>query len=167
MVKGELVPDEVIIGVAQDRLSQRDCNGGYILDGFPRTVPQAEALTAFLADNDSSISHVAALDVPEEDLVKRLSGRRTCQKCGAGYHQIFAPPTNQDFCDKCGGDLYQREDDQEDTIRERLRVYKELTEPLIRYYNDQGALHWIEGVGSFEDVLTRLKNVLDGEDKAA
>ena len=131
MDKGELVPDEIVIGIVRDRLKQPDCEKGFILDGFPRTIAQAEALDKMLDEIGKKIDAVINIYVPEEEIVKRIVNRRTCKKCGAIYHLIYSPPKESNKCDKCGGELYQRDDDKEETVRERLRVYKQQTEPLI------------------------------------
>jgi adenylate kinase len=157
MDKGELVPDNVIIDVAEQRLKQPDCARGFILDGFPRTVPQAEALDHVLRGLGRSTDAVLSLAVPREELMKRLSGRRTCRECGAGYHIIFDPPTNAGICNKCNGDLYQRDDDQEDIIGSRLEVYVRDTEPLLAYYRKRGLLSEVDGTGAREDILGRIR----------
>ncbi len=143
MDKGLLVPDEVVIDIIQARLKEADCRNGYILDGFPRTVAQAQALDKVLTGMNSGIDHVISIDVDKGELVKRLTGRRTCRQCGRGYHVIFDPPVNKNLCDKCQGELYQRDDDNEDTVRNRLEVYDSQTFPLIQYYKEKesGPIH--------------------------
>ena len=131
MDRGALVPDEVVIGIIEERLRRHDCARGYILDGFPRTLPQAEALLRTLTSIQASLDRVLSIEVPEEELVKRLAGRRVCRACGYMYHVKTNPARQAGVCDKCGGSLYQRDDDKEETIRHRLRVYREQTEPLI------------------------------------
>lgn len=133
MEAGKLVPDEVVIGIIEQRLKQSDCEKGFILDGFPRTVAQAEALDKVLENMGSKIDHVLSLDVPAEELIKRLTGRRTCKNCGAMYHVIFKPPKSEGICDKCGGELYQRSDDNEETVKSRLNVYEQQTRPLTDF----------------------------------
>jgi adenylate kinase len=160
MDAGKLVPDEVVIGIIRDRLKEPDCQGGYMLDGFPRTVPQAEALDEVLADMGSRIDHVISIEVPNEELIKRLTGRRTCRDCGAGYHVVFDPPQVDGVCDKCSGQLYQRDDDNEETVRNRLKVYADQTQPLIDYYQKQGLLRSIDGQGGIKEIFERITAVL-------
>ena len=162
MDKGALVPDELVIKLVEQRLQQADAVNGYILDGFPRTHKQAEALRQMLAGHGQAIDVVAALIVPNDEIVKRISGRRTCRNCGATYHLIFDPPRNMNVCDKCNGELYQREDDAEDTVRMRLQTYDTQTKPLLEYYEQAGLLRRIDGVGSLETVHQRLKTALAG-----
>jgi adenylate kinase len=156
MDRGELVPDEVILGTIEDWLRQNDCSKGVILDGFPRTVAQADALDAMLKTMGTRIDNVTSIVVPRDELVKRLSGRRTCRECGALYHIIFDPPSNPDMCNKCNGELYQRDDDQEDTIIARLEVYERQTAPLLALYRQRSLLHEVDGVGSPNQVLERI-----------
>lgn len=160
MDAGKLVPDDVIIGIVKDRLAEDDAQAGYMLDGFPRTVPQAEALDGMLTDMDSRIDHVVSIDVPDEELIGRLTGRRTCKECGSGFHVHFDPPTKDGVCDKCDGELYQRDDDNVETVSNRLKVYAESTQPLIDYYEARGLLRGIEGVGSIKDIFDRIVVVL-------
>ena len=156
MDRGELVPDNILLGAIEERLKRNDCAKGFILDGFPRTVAQAESLTAMLAKEGTRIDHVASLTVPRDEVVKRLSGRRTCRDCGAMYHIIFDPPSNASNCNKCNGELYQRDDDQEDTILARLDVYDRQTAPLRALYREQNLLREVDGVGSQDQVFARL-----------
>jgi adenylate kinase len=160
MDKGLLVPDEVVIDIIRERLKEPDCRNGYILDGFPRTVAQAQALDKVLADLHSAIDHVISIEVDKGDLIKRLTGRRTCRQCGRGYHVIFDPPVNKDLCDKCQGELYQRDDDNEDTVRNRLDVYDSQTFPLIQYYKEKNLLRSIGGLGSIQQIFDRIVGVL-------
>lgn len=162
MDSGKLVPDSVVIGIIEERLKAKDCAKGYILDGFPRTVAQADALTAAVAKMGQKIDHVLSVEVPNEELVQRLAGRRTCKGCGAMYHVRFSPPKAAGTCDKCGGELFQRDDDQEATIRSRLKVYDEQTAPLIAYYRKAGLLRPIDGKGGMEEILGRITAVLGG-----
>jgi len=147
MDQGQLVPDEIVIGIVKDRLAQADCQKGFILDGFPRTVPQADALQDALKALNMNLQAVVNLAVSEDELVSRLSGRRVCKNCGATYHVIFTPTKKEGLCDACGGELYQRDDDKEITIRKRLEVYNNQTSPLIAYYKDSGLLETIDGDG--------------------
>ena len=134
MDRGALVPDELVLGMIDERLSHADAQSGFILDGFPRTVAQAETLGNILARRNETLDKVVAITVPDEEIVKRISGRRTCRSCGAMYHVIFEPPRNMNVCNNCGGELYQREDDAEQTVRARLQVYASSTSPLLDYY---------------------------------
>jgi adenylate kinase len=156
MDQGKLVPDEVVVGIVRERLMAADCKGGFILDGFPRTLPQAEALDVTLGEMKRGIDHVISIEVDNEELLRRLTGRRTCRTCGAMFHLMFNPPKKDGICDQCGGDLYQRDDDQEATIRARLQVYEEQTAPLIAYYREKGLLRPIEGVGAIEEIFQRI-----------
>ena len=162
MDKGELVPDDVVVGVVEERLTKPDLDKGYMLDGFPRTLAQAEALDKILAGQDKSIDHAILVDVPDEELVKRLSGRRTCRnsECGAMFHVMFNPPAKEGICDKCGSELYQRDDDQEVTIRERLTVYNSQTAPLIDYYKKNDILVEVNGDQDIAEVTKELMAVL-------
>ena len=160
MDKGLLVPDEVVIDIIQDRLKEPDCQNGYILDGFPRTVAQAQALDKVLTAMNSGIDHVISIEVDKGELIKRLTGRRTCRQCGRGYHVIFDPPLNKDLCDKCQGELYQRDDDNEDTVRNRLEVYDSQTFPLIQYYKEKDLVRSIDGQGGIQQIFDRIVQVL-------
>jgi adenylate kinase len=160
MDAGKLVPDEVVIGIINNRLKEADCQKGYMLDGFPRTVAQAEALDKILAEGGSGIDDVISIDVPNEELMGRLTGRRTCRQCGQGFHVMFDPPKQEGVCDKCNGELYQRDDDNEETVGNRLKVYADQTQPLIDYYTAKGLLRPIEGVGKMSEVFDRIVAVL-------
>jgi adenylate kinase len=162
MDAGQLVPDEVVIGIIRDRLKQPDCQKGFILDGFPRTVPQAEALEKVLSGMGTQIDHVISIDVDEEELVTRLTGRRTCKnaECGQMYHVTFTPPQQAGVCDKCGGELYQRDDDNEATVRSRLSTYNKATKPLIDHYQAQGLIRPIPGKGGIDDIFTEICGIL-------
>lgn len=160
MDKGALVPDTVVIGLVKERIQQKDCAKGYMLDGFPRNVSQAEALDSMLTELGQKIDHVVCIEVPNDELVGRLTGRRTCRNCGAGYHVMFDPPKKEGVCDKCGGELYQRDDDNEATVKSRLQVYANQTEPLIEYYQKQNKLRPINGVGDMEVIFGRITSVL-------
>lgn len=162
MDKGELVPDDVVIGVVEERLTKPDLDKGYMLDGFPRTLPQAEALDKILDGQKKAIDHAILVDVPDEELVARLSGRRTCRNsdCGAMFHVMFNPSKKEGICDKCGSELYQRDDDSEATIRERLTVYNSQTAPLIDYYENKGLLRRVKGVGPIDEIFAAIEKVL-------
>ncbi len=162
MDAGNLVPDEVVIGIIKDRLAQPDAKKGFILDGFPRTVPQAEALDKVLGDLGTKIDHVVSIDVDEEALVTRLTGRRTCKNaaCGQMYHVEYTPSKQAGVCDKCGGDLYLRDDDNETTVRSRLSTYNEATKPLIDYFAQKGLIRPIKGVGGIDDIFTKICGIL-------
>lgn len=156
MDRGELVPDRVVIGIIAERLKEEDAVNGFILDGFPRTIPQAEALQEILDELGRDIDHVISIDVDDEELVTRLTGRRMCKECGESFHVVFNPPAEEGVCDRCSGELYQRDDDREETIRQRLAVYSEQTQPLIAYYEKQDKVRRIEGTGSIEDIFSRI-----------
>lgn len=162
MEAGQLVPDEVIVKIVQERLQKPDCQHGYILDGFPRTVVQADALGRVLKEMQVALDGVISIEVEENELVRRLSGRRTCAQCGETYHLIFHPPQREGICDRCGGRLIQREDDREETIKKRLEVYAQQTAPLKDYYQAQGILREIKGMGSREEVFERICRVMKG-----
>ena len=158
--KGELVPDEVTIGMLLDRIAQDDCKNGYVLDGFPRTIPQAESLTEALKSQGDKIDFALNIDVPDEAIIERMSGRRACPKCGATYHIVYAAPKAENICDKCGTELIIRSDDKPETVKERLNVYHQQTEPLIAYYKAAGVLREVDGTQElpkvFEDVVAIL-----------
>jgi len=162
MDAGKLVPDSVVIGIIEDRLKQADAKQGFILDGFPRTVPQAEALDATLAKMSSKIDHVVSIDVDEEALVTRLTGRRTCKNaaCGQMFHVQFTPPKKEGICDKCGSELYQRDDDNETTVRSRLSTYNQATKPLIDYYAKKSLVRQVKGVGSISDIFNVIVGIV-------
>lgn len=162
MDKGELVPDSVVVGIVRERLKEPDCQKGYILDGFPRTVPQAEALDKALSGMGTPLDKVLSIEVQDEELVKRLSGRRTCRSCQAGYHVMFKAPKTEGKCDSCGGELYQRDDDKEEAIKNRLKVYQASTAPLIDYYKGKGLLRAVNGVGDMKEILNRMVAALEG-----
>jgi adenylate kinase len=160
MDAGRLVPDEVVVGIVEERIAEEDAAAGYILDGFPRTVPQAEALDAMLDRRGEAIDRVLSLEVPDAEIVERLSGRRTCTKCGAGFHVAFDPPQVEGVCDRCGATLQQRDDDAPAAIEERLRTFHEQTSPLKAYYEAQGKLTNVPGTGGIEEVGERLAEAL-------
>jgi adenylate kinase len=156
MDQGKLVPDEVVIGIIDERLREPDCHPGFILDGFPRTTSQAEALQSILPKMGKSIDHVINIEVDTEELVRRLTGRRTCKNCGAMFHILFHPPRQEGKCDRCGGPLDQREDDKEETIRVRLNEYQRQTAPLIEYYQLKKLLRPVRGVGGEKEIFERI-----------
>ncbi len=156
MDKGELVPDEIVIGLIKERIVEPDCEAGYILDGFPRTILQAEKLEETLAAMDQEIDSVVNLEVDPEELLVRLIGRSTCKNCGAMFHQTSHPPKVAGVCDECGGELYQRPDDNEETIVKRLEVYNKETAPLKDFYREQGKLKSVQGRGGMEDIFSKL-----------
>lgn len=160
MDAGALVPDEVVIGIVRERLQEDDCRNGFILDGFPRTVAQADALQANLAALGRELDRVVSLTVDADELVARLTGRRTCRGCGRGYHVAFDPPQQADRCDACGGELFQRDDDRETTIRKRLEVYAQQTAPLIDYYRVAGLLTELDGMQPIPTVQEQVLAVL-------
>jgi adenylate kinase len=160
MDAGGLVPDSVVIGLVKERIQKPDAKGGYMLDGFPRTAAQAQELDKILAAMSQKIDHVISVEVPNSELLGRLTGRRTCRACGAGFHVMFDPPKKEGICDKCGGELYQRSDDNEATVKSRLETYEAQTKPLIDYYEKQGKLRHIDGVGKMDDILQRIQKVL-------
>ena len=158
--QGLLVPDEVTIGMLLDRIHEADCENGYILDGFPRTIPQAESLTAALKENGEAINFALDVEVPDANIVNRMAGRRACLKCGATYHTEFAAPKKEGICDKCGSELVLRDDDKPETVQKRLEVYHEQTHPLIDYYKKKGVLHAIDGTLSMETVFKNIVDIL-------
>ncbi|PLX40791.1 MAG: adenylate kinase [Deltaproteobacteria bacterium] len=160
MDAGKLVPDEVVVGLIEERIKAGDCKDGFMLDGFPRTVGQADALKNVLDKMGIAIDHVISIEVPNDELVARLTGRRACRGCSSGYHVMFDPPKTEGVCDDCGGELYQRDDDNETTIRSRLNVYEEQTAPLIDYYKSAGLLRPIEGTGSIDEIFARITSVI-------
>lgn len=166
--KGELVPDQLITDLVEERLTAEDCRRGFILDGFPRTIAQAEALAQGLDRRGERLDAVVSVEVPREELVRRLSGRWVCRECGAMYHRVFSPPVHEGVCDKCQEMLYQRSDDQEGTVAARLEVYARATAPLLAYYRQEGLLCEVEGTGSQEEVFARVVSCLQrqtaGED---
>jgi len=156
MDKGELVPDDVTIAMIRERLQEPDCDQGAILDGFPRTLAQAQGLDRMLADMGRRLDGVLYIAVPDEELVRRLSGRWICRQCQTPYHAIFSPPAKEGVCDACGGELYQRDDDRPETVRARLKVYHQQTAPLIDYYRQAGLLVEVDGSGDIETVSAAL-----------
>ncbi len=161
MDQGQLVPDEIVIGIIEERLKIKDCDPGFILDGFPRTIPQAEALQPILNKIGKKIDHVINIEVDPEELVCRLTGRRTCKNCGSMFHLLFQPPKREGICDRCGGMLYQRSDDKEETIRTRLKEYEKQTAPLIQYYQGKKTLRSIQGMGGPDQIFDQIIRLLD------
>lgn len=158
--QGLLVPDDITIGMLMDRIKEGDCKDGYILDGFPRTIPQAESLTAALSSMNEAVDYAINVDVPDEHIVSRMSGRRACLSCGATYHIVYKPTKQDEICDVCGEQLVLREDDKPETVQKRLKVYHEQTEPLIKYYAEAGVLADIDGTQSMEQVFHDIVSVL-------
>jgi len=160
MDKGELVPDKVVIGLIEDRLKQPDCKKGFILDGFPRNTAQAETLDAMLKKLNMPLDSALSVDVPKDDLMKRLTGRRTCKGCQQMYNVYFSPPKKNGVCDKCGGELFHRDDDKEETIKRRLDVYDAQTAPLISYYKKSGILKSVIGVCGIDEIFKKVCSAL-------
>ena len=163
MDKGELVPDKIVLGLVEERVKQDDCKKGFILDGFPRNTAQAEALDKMLNAMGLPIDSALSVDVPKDDLMKRLTGRRTCKNCQQMYNVYYSPPKKDALCDKCGGELFQRGDDKEDTIKKRLEVYDAQTAPLIDYYNKKGILKSVMGVGNIDEIFNKVCALLEGK----
>ncbi|KMM36069.1 adenylate kinase [Guptibacillus hwajinpoensis] len=162
MDSGNLVPDEVTIGIVRERLGKDDCEKGFLLDGFPRTVAQADALEEILSDLEKKLDYVINIAVEEDQLMQRLTGRRVCRNCGATYHAIFNPPKEEGVCDKCGGELYQRDDDKEETVRTRLEVNKQQQQPLLTFYEGKGYLKTIDGNKDINEVFEDVDQLLKG-----
>jgi adenylate kinase len=160
MERGDLVPDEVTIAMVTDRLADDDTAAGFLLDGFPRNVPQAETLKKMLLAWDTRLDVVLELVVDDDEVVRRLSGRRTCRRCGRVWHATFDPPARPDICDDCGGELFQRDDDREETIRHRLDVYQQQTSPLVAFYADEGILLGLDATGPVDEITERALNAL-------
>jgi adenylate kinase len=158
--RGALVPDHLIVDLVAERLKEKECAKGFILDGFPRTLAQAESLDGILKRLGMELDAVLSVRVPEQLIVERLAGRRTCNRCGTLYHTIFNPSKAGSSCDRCGGELYQRDDDREETINARLRVYAEQTAPLVSYYRERGLLRDIDGAGRVEEIRERVVQAL-------
>ena len=158
--KGQLVPDEVTINMVKDRLTWEDCKNGYLLDGFPRTVAQAEALEGFLAERNEKLDTALSIEVPSSFILERMTGRRVCPSCGASYHVKFNPPTKAGVCDVCGSDIVQRKDDTEETVSERLEVYERQTQPLIDFYNNKNLLSTVDGTKAINEVFESICSIL-------
>jgi adenylate kinase len=160
MDKGELVPDELVVDLIMDRFKNADCKNGYVLDGFPRTIPQAEALDKALNAQGQKVDFAINVEVPDENIINRMSGRRACVGCGATYHVKYNPPKTENICDVCGEKLILRDDDKPETVKNRLSVYHQQTQPLIEYYNKQGALAEVDGTKDMEEVFADINRVL-------
>ena len=160
MDQGLLVPDELVVDLVVDRVNQDDCTNGYVLDGFPRTIPQAEALKAALAKMDQKIDYAINVEVPDENIVNRMSGRRACVDCGATYHLMYAPTKVEGVCDNCGGSLILRDDDKPETVTKRLGVYHDQTQPLIDFYTTEGVLREVDGTVDINDVFAAIEKIL-------
>ena len=160
MDQGLLVPDELVVDLVVDRVQQEDCKNGYVLDGFPRTIPQAESLDKALEAIGEKMDYAIDVEVPDENIVKRMGGRRACVGCGATYHLVYAPTKKEGICDVCGGELILRDDDKPETVQKRLGVYHEQTQPLIDYYKNQGILREVDGSVDMEDVFKEILNIL-------
>jgi len=167
MDKGALVPDELVLKLVDARLQQPDAMDGFILDGYPRTVPQAETLAKMLDARGDQLDRVVAISVPDDEIIKRISGRRTCHNCGAMFHMIYDPPRNMNVCNSCNGELYQRDDDAEDTVRMRLQVYAASTRPLLEHYARLGLLAPIDGIGRTEEIEGRILSAIGRGTNAA
>ena len=160
MDAGGLVPDEITIGMLLDRIHQADCENGYVLDGFPRTIPQAESLTEALKKNGEAIDFAVNVDVPDENIINRMSGRRACLNCGATYHIVYNAPKTENVCDTCGQELVLRDDDKPETVKKRLDVYHDQTQPLIDYYKKQNILKTVDGTQPMEKVFADITSIL-------
>ena len=160
MDQGALVPDELTCDLVMDRIQQDDCKNGFVLDGFPRTIPQAEALDKALAELGQKMDYAIDVDVPDENIVNRMSGRRACLNCGATYHLISIPPKVEGICDRCGSEIVLREDDKPETVQKRLKVYHEQTQPLIDYYKNQGILKSVDGTQPMDEVFKAIVTIL-------
>ncbi len=161
MDQGLLVPDELTVKILLDRVANEDCKNGYVLDGFPRTIPQAEVLDQALTELNETIDFAVDVDVPDENIVKRMSGRRACLSCGATYHMEHIPPQQEGICDRCGKELILRDDDQPETVSNRLKVYHEQTQPLIDFYQAKGVLHSVSGTRPMEEVFDSIVEILE------
>lgn len=160
MDMGQLVPDELVCDLVVDRIGQEDCQNGYVLDGFPRTIPQAESLDTALAAKDSKLDFAIDVDVPDENIIKRMGGRRACLSCGRTYHIEYIAPAQEGICDDCGATLVLRDDDAPETVKKRLAVYHEQTQPLIDYYNGTGILKTVDGTKDMDEVFAEIKAIL-------
>ncbi|MBP5276007.1 MAG: adenylate kinase [Lachnospiraceae bacterium] len=161
MDEGKLVPDELTVKILLDRVAQDDCKNGYILDGFPRTIPQAEVLDKALTELNDKIDYAIDVEVPDENIINRMGGRRACLACGATYHVVFNAPKKEGICDACGKELVLRDDDAPETVKKRLDVYHEQTQPLIDFYNKKGILKEVDGTKEMNDVFNAIVSILD------
>ena len=161
MDKGELVPDELVVDLIMDRFKDADCANGYVLDGFPRTIPQAEVLDKALTELGDKIDYAINVDVPDENIIKRMSGRRACVTCGATYHIVHIPPKKEGVCDTCGSELILRDDDKPETVKNRLDVYHKQTQPLIDFYTEKGVLRSVDGTVDMKDVFAAIVAILE------
>ena len=160
MDKGQLVSDDIIIGLVKDRVAQADCANGFLLDGFPRTIPQAEVLDKALTELGDKVDFAINVDVPDENIINRMSGRRACVTCGATYHVVYAPTKVEGVCDKCGSNLILRDDDKPETVKARLEVYHKQTQPLIEYYDKKGVLKEVDGTVDMHEVFNSIVSIL-------
>lgn len=160
MDQGKLVPDELTVRILLDRVAQEDCKNGYVLDGFPRTIPQAEVLDSELAKLGTGVDYAINVEVPDDNIIGRMSGRRACLKCGATYHLSFLPSKKEGICDNCGSELVLRDDDKPETVKKRLDVYHEQTQPLIDFYNNKGVLKEVDGTVAPDDVFKAIEEIL-------
>ena len=161
MDRGELVPDELTVKILLDRVAKEDCKNGYVLDGYPRTIPQAEVLDKAVEELGEKIDYAVNVDVPDENIINRMSGRRACLKCGATYHIKYMPPKTEGICDKCQSELVIRDDDKPETVKNRLSVYHEQTAPLIDYYKNKGILETVDGTKDVDEVFTDIEEILE------
>ncbi len=161
MDQGLLVPDELTVKILLDRVAKEDCKDGYVLDGFPRTIPQAEVLDKALAERGESIDYAVDVDVPDENIVKRMSGRRACLSCGSTFHLEHVPPKEEGICDRCGKELVLRDDDKEETVLNRLKVYHDQTQPLIQFYKEKGVMQAVDGTKSMQEVFDAIVAILE------
>ena len=161
MDKGELVPDELVVDLIMSRFAEDDCKNGYVLDGFPRTIPQAEALDAALAKNDDHVDVAIDIEVPDENIIRRMGGRRACTNCGATYHVVYNPPKVEGVCDVCGQKLILRDDDKPETVKNRLNVYHTQTQPLIDYYKKDGVLVRVDGTQEIDTIFSQIQKLLE------
>ena len=160
MDKGQLVPDELTVKILLDRVAKDDCKNGYVLDGFPRTIPQAEVLDKALSELGDAVDYAIDVDVPDENIINRMGGRRACVTCGATYHMVHVPPKQEGICDKCGSELILRDDDKPETVKKRLDVYHAQTQPLIEYYTKKGILKSVDGTVDMMDVFAKITDIL-------
>ncbi len=161
MDQGKLVPDELTVQILLDRVANEDCANGYVLDGFPRTIPQAEVLNQALTERNDRVDFAINVDVPDENIINRMSGRRACVTCGATYHMVHVPPAKEGICDRCNSELILRDDDKPETVKNRLKVYHDQTQPLIDYYQQKGILKEVDGTKDMQEVFQNIVSILD------